>query len=333
MLQLGYQVSQNVFPGNACVNNAGDPYVGTYYRVNSHEEERRLIKNFCRCFLDFTHTDLWGYCASGSTEAILHGLWTARKRFPPGTPVVASEHCHFCVPKIADMLCMPFVSVPEDQSIHDEVQKHPHAVVVLTLGSTIRNVYDPPVGSQKNVHVHLDGAFGGVITDLRAYQPFDSFNVSFHKFLGCPFPCALYLTRKELISSLQGVGCFGKDMVCLPNKDLTVSCSRNGTAVSMMNTLLNRPNFLAEHKMNVSTCFKNKDFLKTLLEHKGIKFRTDPEGLSVELFGVHTDPREYGLSVRNVRDNGSFDTHVFVMSHIDKTMLSEFVATLQISQS
>lgn len=325
MLQLGYQVSQNVFPGKACVNNAGDPYVGTYYRVNSHEEERQLIHNFCRYFFYENQEDLWGYCASGSTEGILHGLWTARKRFPTGTPVVASEHCHFCVPKIADMLCMPFVY---SRNIQEEVQKYPHAVVVLTLGSTIRNVYDPPVKSNDHVHVHLDGAFGGVITDLSAYEPFDSFNVSFHKFLGCPFPCALYLTKKKLISSLQGVGCFGKDMVCLPNKDFTVSCSRNGTAVSMMNELLNRPDFLKTHEMNVNNCFENKKFLKVLLENKRIKFRTDPEGLSVELFGIRTDPTKYGLSVRNVQDDGSFDTHVFVVSHVDKKMLTEFVKSL-----
>lgn len=328
MLQLGYQVSQNVFPGKPCVNNAGDPYVGTYYRVNSHEEERQLIHNFCRYFLYENQKDMWGYCASGSTEGILHGLWTARKRFPTGTPVVASEHCHFCVPKIADMLCMPFVSVPEQDSLQEEVQKYPHAVVVLTLGSTIRNVYDPPVKSNDHVHVHLDGAFGGVITDLSAYEPFDSFNVSFHKFLGCPFPCALYLTRKKLISSLQGVGCFGKDMVCLPNKDFTVSCSRNGTAVSMMNELLNRPDFLKTHEMNVNNCFENKTFLKVLLEKNGIKFRTDPEGLSVELFGIRTDPTKYGLSMRNVQDDGSFDTHVFVVSHVDKKMLTEFVKSV-----
>lgn len=329
MLQLGYQVSQNVFPGKACVNNAGDPYVGTYYRVNSHEEERQLIQNFCRYFF-YDQEDMWGYCASGSTEAILHGLWTARKRFPTGTPVVASEHCHFCVPKIADMLCMPFVT---SNNIQEEVQKYPYAVVVLTLGSTIRNVYDPPVKSTQNVHVHLDGAFGGVITDLSAYEPFDSFNVSFHKFLGCPFPCALYLTKKKLISSLQGVGCFGKDMVCLPNKDFTVSCSRNGTAVSMMNELLNRPDFLKTHENNVNNCFENKEFLKFLLEQKGIKFRTDPEALSVELFGIHTDPTIYGLSVRNVQDDGSFDTHVFVVSHVDKKMLTDFVNSIQCTAS
>lgn len=326
MLQLGYQVSQNVFPGTPCVNNAGDPYVGTYYRVNSHEEEKQLIRNFCRYFL-YNQTNVWGYCASGSTEAILHGLWTARKRFPTGTPVIASDDCHFCVPKIADMLCMPFVSVAAED-IEREVSKHPHAVVVLTLGSTIRNLYDPPVKSGPNVHVHLDGAFGGVITDLSAYEPFDSFNVSFHKFLGCPFPCALYLTQKDLINSLQGVGCFGKDMICLPNKDYTVSCSRNGTAVSMMNTLLSRPDFLKTHEMNVNTCFENKTFLKLLLEQKGIKFRTDPEGLAVELFGIKTDPTQYGLSVRNVQDDGSFDTHVFVTSHVDKKLLTEFVKSI-----
>lgn len=344
-MQLGYQVSQR---SEVCVNNAGDPFVESFYKNNSHEDERELIRTFCSLFLpNKDSSSLWGYCGSGSTEAILNGLWTARKRFPTGTPLFASEDCHFCVPKIADMLCIPFVPVRTNaitgsmsmKHLHELVLSSTHAIVLLTLGTTIRNGYDPPILfpdfplPRTNVHIHLDAAFGGVVTDLTKYNSFDTFNVSFHKFLGCPYPCALYLTHRTFLRALQGVGCFGAEMVCLPNKDFTVSCSRNGTAVTFMRRILCDDTFMSTHRMNISQCFINKQYLIHTLRAYGFKCRSVEDGLSVEIFDVNTDPKKYGLSVRNKTSKNTFDTHVYVTSHVTQELLKEFVNSLSNSSS
>lgn len=320
-----------------CVNNAGDPYADSFYAHNTHDDERALIEAFCYHFLKSPSSSaLWGYCGSGSTEAILMGLWTARKRFPTGTPIIyASDQCHFCVPKIADILGVPFVSVQSTETgamdlrdLHQKRKSQKAAIVVLTLGTTIRNAYDPPVDLDENTHIHLDAAFGGVITDLSKYT-FDTFNVSFHKFWGCPYPCALYLTRKSYLRTLQGVGCFGKEMVCLPSKDYTLSCSRNGTAVRLVKDLICDPAFLEKHQTIVAACFENKKYLLARLHEAGVRCRSSgEEGLSVELFDVcHSfDPKQFGLSVRN-HQNG-YDTHVFITAHVTKDLLDAFVHKL-----
>lgn len=338
-MQLGYQVSQNVFFEKTCVNNAGNPYVDSFYTHNTHDDERALIDAFCNYFVKRDPCLLWGYCGSGSTEAILMGLWTARKRFPTSV-IYASDQCHFCVPKLADILNVPFVSVQSTESgamdLRDLDQKRKScpknaaAIVVLTLGTTIRNAYDPPVVKpDENTHIHLDAAFGGVITDLSKYA-FDTFNVSFHKFWGCPYPCALYLTHKRYLHALQGVGCFGKDMVCLPSKDFTLSCSRNGTAVRLVKHMLCDPGFMEKHRQVLERCFENKKYLLARLHEAGVRCRSSgEEGLSVELFGVKVDPKRYGLSVRN--ETNGYDTHVFVTGHVTKDVLDAFCSDLLIT--
>jgi hypothetical protein len=130
--------------------------------------------------------------------------------------------------------------------------------------------------------------------------------------------------------ALQGVGCFGKDMVCLPNKDYTISCSRNGTAARLVKGLLCDPGFMEKHRKVIEQCFENKRYLLARLHDLGVRCRSsDEEGLSVELFDVCNsfDPKRYGLSVRN-RNEKTYDTHVFVTGHVTKEILDAFCSDL-----
>lgn len=345
---IGYQISHNLFD-TTNINNAGDPFSHTtFYQIHSHHEERNLVDRFAYDVLKCEPNTMWGYCASGSTEAVINGLWMARKRFAHlGCPTVyASRECHFCVPKAADMLCMPFEQIDIDAHggmnmhiLRDRLlintSKRP-AIVVLTLGTTIRNTYDnikhfhEHVKDLSNVHVHLDAAFGGAVYPFTNPEwlrfPFDTFNVSFHKFWGCPYPCAMFLVTKQIKQEIQGNGCFGKEMVCLPNKDFTISCSRNGTAVTLMNNWWNKQ----QTNNLLKKCFETKEFFTTLLEFHNVPYRTNPNnGLSVEFFNLPLDTlgtlvrEKYSMSVRNVR-NGLFDTHVYVCGHVTKDTLVEF---------
>ena len=348
-LAIGYQISHGDGPPG--INNAGDPFSGkTFYQLNSHEDERALVKRFAYDVLWCPPNSVWGYCASGSTEAILNGLWMARKRFEEKTPTVyASKDCHFCVPKAADMLRMPFESVDTDDDGCMDMDvlfrnKKTPAVVVLTLGTTIRNAYDnidafyTKAKDLSDVHVHFDAAFGGAVYPFTRPEwlryPFDTFNVSFHKFFGCPQPCALFLVRKRIKADIQGNGCFGKDMVCLPDKDFTISCSRNGTAVSLAHETLCSETFFETHAHTLKKCFRVKEFLTENLPDN-VSFRTNPDhGLSVELFDLPVDTlgnlvrEKYSMSVRNVRDN-LFDTHVYVCGHVTTDTILEFVKDLR----
>jgi histidine decarboxylase len=341
---IGYQISHNLFD-TTNINNAGDPFSHTtFYQLNSHNEEKDVVNRFAYDVLKCEPNTMWGYCASGSTEAIINGLWMARKRFSHlGIPTVySSRECHFCVPKAADMLCMPFEQIDTDahggmdMDILRDRLKRP-AIVVLTLGTTIRNTYDnvkqfhKNIQNLSNVHVHLDAAFGGAVYPFTNPEwlnhPFDTFNVSFHKFWGCPYPCALFLVKTQIKKEVRGNGCFGKEMVCLPDKDFTISCSRNGTAVSLVNK------WWVDNKQTknlLKRCFETKNLFTTLLDKNKVTYRTNPtNGLSVEFFNLPLDTlgtmvrEKYSMSVRNVR-NGLFDTHIYICGHVTNDTLVEF---------
>lgn len=352
---LGYQISHDTFFGTTNLNNAGDPFSKTqFYQLHSHQDEQALVNHFAYDVLKCPQDTMWGYCASGSTESIINGLWMARKRFsdwPNVATVYASADCHFSVPKAADMLCMPFESIDtnEDGTMNMDLLKakitQKPAVVVLTLGTTIRNAYDDialfhkKIGNQNGIHVHIDAAFGGAVYPWKNPEwlqvPFDTFNVSFHKYWGCPYPCSLFLVRKKVKQDIQGIGCFGKEMVCLPNKDFTISCSRNGTAVSLVKNLLCDEHFFETHVDTLQKCFQTKEFFVQSLSEKvpGLRFRTNVLGLSVELFDLpwnfeKTARETYSMSVRNVRPNQSFDSHVYICSHVTRETLVEWIDTL-----
>lgn len=343
---LGYQISHDTFFGTTTsINNAGDPFSKTqFYQFHSHHDEKTLINHFAYNILKCPLDSMWGYCASGSTESIINGLWMARKRFNQVTTVYASSDCHFSVPKAADMLCMPFESIDtnEDGTMNMDLlmtKLSPPAVVVLTLGTTIRNAYDNLMffrNKQKGIHVHLDAAFGGAVYpwlmgDEWLKVPFDTFNVSFHKFWGCPYPCSLFLVRKQIKQEIQGNGCFGKEMMCLPNKDFTISCSRNGTAVSLVKNLLCTDHFFETHVHMLKKCFEIKEiFIRALSETIPTqRYRTCEHGLSVELFDLPMEfesiaREKYSMSVRNVRET-LFDSHVYICSHVTKDTMMEWI--------
>ena len=357
---LGYQISHGMFSSRKSLNNAGDPFSkNIFHKVNSHADERELVLFFGKHVLGLKAEEVWGYCASGSTEGIMNGLWMARKRFPLGACIYASADCHYCVPKIADMLCMPYksVSVDEDtgsmnmdelrESIEAGGRADEHAIVLLTMGTTIRNGYDDIARFYEVVadklpntrfHVHVDGAFGGVIypfvkpewLDYRV----DTFNMSFHKFLGCPYPCTIFITPRSVQNEIKGNGCFGKEMVCLPDKDFTISCSRNGTAVALMKEVVCSDGFEARVREMITRCFENKAyFVQQLKERTSVRHASvEPLGMSVELKGLPSRYKEllapYGVSVRWVPNTNTFDTHVYVCEHVDKALLDEVVELL-----
>lgn len=351
---LGYQISHNMFD-MISLNNAGDPFSRkTFYKANTHDEERQLVNYYGKEILKLDK--FWGYCATGSTEGIMNGLWMARKRFPSNTSIYASQDSHFCVAKIADMLCMPIVFIPViDHSgsmdmniLREKIQENKysqHAIVVLTMGTTIRNGYDNmddfynivvDTLPDKKMHIHVDGAFGGAIypfikAEWLKYK-FDTFNMSFHKYFGCPFPCALFITTKSVQNEIKGIGCFGKEMVCLPNKDFTVSCSRNGVAVSLIKGLICKEGFIELNKQNIQACMRNKEiFLKQLANTKIAHRWIDGMSLSVELLNIpldkETELAPYGISIRKNGEN-TFDTHVYICNHVSKELLLEVIKIL-----
>ena len=64
------------------LNNVGDPFVSSNYRVNSHVLEREVVEYFAE--LTQAGSDFWGYVTNGGTEGNMYGLYLARELYPEG---------------------------------------------------------------------------------------------------------------------------------------------------------------------------------------------------------------------------------------------------------
>ncbi|PNX86570.1 histidine decarboxylase-like protein, partial [Trifolium pratense] len=89
-------------------------------------------------------------------------------------------------------------------------------------------------------YIHCDGALLGIMLPLIKQapvitfeKPIGSITISGHKFLGCPTPCGVLLTR------LEHTNTFSKDIEVIGSRDATISGSRSGHAPIFICTMLN----------------------------------------------------------------------------------------------
>lgn len=68
-------------------------------------------------------------------------------------------------------------------------------------------------------------------------KPIGSVSVSGHKFVGCPMPCGVQITRLKHIETL------GRDVEYLASRDATIMGSRNGHAPLYLWYTLNRKGY------------------------------------------------------------------------------------------
>lgn len=226
-------------------NNVGDPYSPDASNIGAKAYELAVLEYFAS-IAGALPSDLYGYVASSSSEALLHGLATARRHMPTA-PVYASDQAHYSIGRACELLRMEVVTVlslpdgsmdPQDLRLQ-VLQRRRTAdgvIVVATCGTTMRGAVDDVValraaaGAAGPVYVHVDAAGGGLIAAHTSPQPHwsfahgaDSLNISGHKILGLPVPAGISLTRRELLPEISG----GEYIAAT---DRTLACSRSGLA-------------------------------------------------------------------------------------------------------
>ena len=96
-------------------------------------------------------------------------------------------------------------------------------------------------------------------------KPISSMSVSGHKFIGCPIPCGVQITRKKLINALSR----NEDHYCAStSSDATILGSRNIHAPLFMWYTLNRKGYGGFWK-DVWRCLQNARYLKDRLREAG----------------------------------------------------------------
>uniref|UniRef100_A0A6N2LW81 Serine decarboxylase n=1 Tax=Salix viminalis TaxID=40686 RepID=A0A6N2LW81_SALVM len=232
--------------------------------------------------------EYWGYITNCGTEGNLHGILVGREVFPNGV-LYASRESHYSVFKAARMYRMDCEKV--DCLISGEIDcadfkakllanKDKPAIINVNIGTTVKGAVDDldlviqtleeSGFSEDRFYIHCDGALFGLMMPFvkRApkvtfKKPIGSVSVSGHKFMGCPMPCGVQITRMEHINALS------RNVEYLASRDATIMGSRNGHAPIFLWYTLNRKGYKGFQK-EVQKCLRNAHYLKDRLHDAGI---------------------------------------------------------------
>ncbi|KAJ6335834.1 hypothetical protein OIU77_025725 [Salix suchowensis] len=240
------------------INNLGDPFIESNYGVHSRQFEVGVLDWFARLW-EIEKSEYWGYITNCGTEGNLHGILVGREVFPDGI-LYASRDSHYSVFKAARMTKPAIINVNIGTTVKGAVDDLD--LVIQTL--------EESGFSQDRFYIHCDGALFGLMMPFvkRApkvtfQKPIGSVSVSGHKFMGCPMPCGVQLTRMKHINVLSS------NVEYLASRDATIMGSRNGHAPIFLWYTLNRKGYKGFQK-EVQKCLRNAYYLKDRLRDAGI---------------------------------------------------------------
>lgn len=229
------------------INNVGDPFGGTNFRVNTHEIEREMVRFFAK-MTKAPENNWWGYITGGGTEGNMYGLYIARELMGRETLVYFSEETHYSVSKIMRLLDMRHIMIRAGENgeidyedLRETVRIHRDrpAIIMANIGTTMTGAVDD-IGKIRlilsefaitNSYIHCDAALHGMILPfVEDPPPFgfpagaDSVAVSGHKMIGSPFPCGIVLAKRDKVNTIA------RNIEYVGALDTTITGSRNAFA-------------------------------------------------------------------------------------------------------
>ncbi|XP_061345126.1 serine decarboxylase 1-like [Gastrolobium bilobum] len=341
---LGYPTNQN-FNYDALapllhfhLNNAGDPFLGSSFSLNSTAFEVCVLDWFANLW-EIEKDEYWGYVTTGGTEGNLHGILVGRERFLDGI-LYTSQDSHYSIFKIARMYRMQCVKV--GTLVSGEIDcaeleasllahKDKPAIINLNIGTTMKGGVDDLdlviqtlekcAFTRDRFYIHCDGALFGMMLPfmeraprINFKKPIGSISISGHKFLGCPIPCGVVITRLEHVNALSS------DVEIIASRDVTITGSRSGHAPIFFWYALQERGLIGLKK-DVQMCIMNARHLLDQLRDAGIGAMLN-EFSNIVVFERPLDDdftRSWNLAC-----NGNI-AHVVVMQHITIETLDSFV--------
>ena len=318
------------------INNVGDPFHSTNYRLNTMEFEREVMADFAR-FTEAPADEWWGYVTSGGTEGNMYGLYVARELFPEGI-CYFSEDTHYSVAKVLRLQHtrnimiksqpdgqMDYADLRETLRIHRDVPP----IIFANIGTTMKGAVDDLAQIRAildnlaiaNAYIHADAALSGMVLPfVDDPQPWnfadgaDSISISGHKMLGAPVPCGVVLARKahvdRIARSIEYIGAL----------DTTIAGSRSALSPLL---LWHRLRTLGDDGLRniVQTCLSNAEYVvKQLLAH-GIEAWRHPNSITV-VFPKPPPPMMEKWIIAPRKTIG----HMIVMPHVTRSIIDAFVS-------
>lgn len=317
------------------LNNVGDPFATTNYRLSTHDVEREVIHTFAR-LAGAAIDDVWGYVTNGGTEGNMYGLYLARELYPGGL-VYYSEDTHYSVQKSLRVLGMRSIMIRSHESgaidEHDlyetlRIHRDVPPILFLNVGTTMKGAIDDVMAIRRMLedlrlgdhYLHVDAALSGMILPFVDDAPawdfsagVDSLSVSGHKFIGSPMPCGVVLARRKNVDriarSIEYVGVL----------DTTLTGSRNALSPVFLWYALQRlgPLGLANA---VRRCLDTARYAAERLNEVGVPATLGRHSVTV-VFPRPSDEVVTRWQIAPQRGIG----HIVVMPHMTRAMVDAFI--------
>ena len=324
---------------NYSINNVGDPFIESNYKVSSHKFEREILKYFGRLY-KIKSSELWGYITNGGTEGNMYGIYIGREIHPKGT-LYFSDNSHYSIEKIAHILRMKYKKVPSspDGSIDleklEKILKRTRSTPIfsLNIGTTMKGATDDVDGlckvlrrlKIKDYYIHCDAALFGAMhpflkgsPTLSFEQPIGSLAISGHKFIGSPIPCGIVLTRKEYVKKVSS------SIEYISGVDDTITGSRNGlTPMMIWYTLQTKGS--KGFKKDAESCIENAKYMQS--EMLKIPWPTCLNKFSNIVY--FKKPRKEVIKKWVLATQEDF-SHVVVMQTVSKKKIDRFVNDIKV---
>lgn len=314
------------------LNNIGDPFIPSNYKIESKQFEREVIKYFGQLFgLD----EAWGYVTSGGTIGNMFGIILGRETLPDAKLYFAVSS-HYSLVKAGGFFRIETIQIMANagqemnyKDLYEKLDPNVPAIINANIGTTFEGAVDDidkiiDCLNRKGIrkyHIHCDAALGGMLVHFAKPEwvsfkkNIHSLSISGHKFIGIPFPCGIVITRKELISNL------GRDIEYIGTKDTTIGGSRNGHApLFLWYAIQERGDKFADE---VKTCIENAKYLKDRLKHYGINCTLNKYSTTV----VFSKPSTVFIKKYQLATEGNF-AHVVIMQNHNLGLIDQFVEDL-----
>ncbi|MDX1442277.1 MAG: histidine decarboxylase [Gammaproteobacteria bacterium] len=341
---LGYPVSKD-FDYSALaellsipLNNLGDPFTESTWKVDSRALEREVVEFFAG-LMRAEENNWWGYVTNGGSEGNLYGLYLARELYPNGI-VYYSEETHYSVSKNVHLLGLRHImirSLPSGEIDYDDlretirVHRDVPPIIFANIGTTMTEGKDDIAKISEMMrdmaipqhYIHSDAALCGPICAFtEPHHPFDfadgadSISISGHKFIGSPIPCGIVLARKEHVDriarSIAYIGCL----------DTTITGSRNGLTPAILWAAIDRMGKDGLHQ-RVEESLALADYAEERLKENGIEAWRNPNAITVVFPAVPEDVKN-----RWQLATAKGWSHIITVPGVTRELIDRFIADL-----
>ena len=328
------------------LNNIADPFYPPKIPLdpNDYDLEREYIRTYGE-LIGIPKNKVWGVTTTSGSEGLLYAIVFGINYFKKqkkNNPIVMYSKAHYIVHRYARMFNLEMIECKSNfydeissESIEEIIIKNKKKfdkegiIIFLTIGTTIKAGIDDISSVCKilkkynvNYYMHLDAALGGLILPYLDNNPinykknkFNSLTTTAHKMYGTPYPIGLFITldKYRLTDSTEYTS----------KNDSTLFCSRNGQAVLYMYLYLCDKNSFKERRKEVLQCFSLVKYFEKKLSDHNIPYDRNPNNGLAILFNKNEVPEELKKKYFLVSDD--IYTHVFVMIHLNKKIINNFI--------